>query len=186
MRRAPALVLALAAAAAAAALPAPGRASSPTTPAERFDGPDAQRAAGDFLSDLLSYGDDYSPGLLAVRYVPVFDRAFATIVRFTPSRGHQVVMGKAQNRPDLVAGGSCAAFRLVVEHFTAETLEGLALARQDMRIAVEREDVVQADVCVAAAGDAVRVEVQEVVAGAPAAGRTAFGVPFAEGPAGGI
>jgi hypothetical protein len=177
MRRAPALILAMAAAAAAAA---PAAAST-----ERFEGPGAQQAAGDFLSGLLSYGDEYSPGLLAVRYVPVYDRAFATIVRFAPSRGHQVVMGKLQNRPDLEAGGSCASFRLVVEHFTTETLDGLARARQDTRIAVEREDVVRADVCVAVSGS-VRVEVKEVVAGAPAEGRTAFGIPFAQGPDGGI
>jgi hypothetical protein len=176
MRRAPALLLAIV----ASATVAPAAAST-----ERFEGPGAQQAAGDFLSGLLSYGDDYSPGLLAVRYVPVYDRAFATIVRFSPSRGHQVVMGKLQNRPDLEAGGSCAGFRLVVEHFTTETMDGLARAMQGTRIAVEREDVVQADVCVAADG-AVRVRVEEVVAGAPAAGRTAFGIPFAQGADGGI
>lgn len=179
MRRA----LPLAAALAALAL-APGADARPGT-TERFAGPSAFEAAGTFISQLISYPADYSPGLLAVRYVPVFDRAFATIVRFSQVHGHQVVMGKLENRPDLEAGGSCAAFRVVVEHFTDETREGLAIARGDLRLAIEREDVVEAEICVSPE-NAVRVAVAHVAVATPARGRAAFGIPFAGDASGGL
>jgi len=107
---------------AAPALGAPAS-SAAVGATERFSGPDAAQQAGDYLTGAVAYAHHYNPGLLAVRYIPVHDNAFVTSVRFSPSLGHQVVLSKGWNAPDLQAGGSCADVRITVEHFSAGSLD---------------------------------------------------------------
>jgi hypothetical protein len=152
--------------------------------AERFVGADASAKAGAYIDARLGYASDYTPGMLAVDYVKVYDGAFVTQVRFSPSRGHQVVLGKM-----LTAragdGARCAEFRVIVERFTADSLARLERDKSGVKLFVDSVDTVRGTICVLQPLD-ISVEIAEVRLALPA-DHQAFASPFAigAGPGGG-
>jgi hypothetical protein len=158
--------------------------AGPAAAAERFIGTDASVQAGAYIDARLGYASDYTPGTLAVDYVKVYDGAFVTQVRFSPSRGHQVVLGKMLSaRAD--SGAKCAEFRVIVERFTADSLARLERDKSGVRLYVNSMDTIRGTICVLQPLD-ISVEIAEVRLALPA-GHAAFATPYAisSGPGGG-
>ena len=152
--------------------------------AERFVGADASAKAGAYIDARLGYASDYTPGTLAVDYVKVYDGAFVTQVRFSPSRGHQVVLGKMLSAR-AGSGAMCAEFRVIVERFTTDSLERLERDKSGVRLHVDSVDTIRGTICVLQPLD-ISVEIAEVRLALPA-DHAAFATPFAvgAGPGGG-
>ncbi|MSP47961.1 MAG: hypothetical protein EXQ95_01415 [Alphaproteobacteria bacterium] len=150
----------------------------PAAAAERFIGTDAPATAGAYIDSVIGYPADYTPGRLAVDYVGVYGGAFLTQVRFTPSNGHQVVLGKGLNA--LAANGAtCADFRIIIEKFTTESLEKLERDKSGVQLQVSTFDTVRGVICRLTPKD-ISVEIAEIKLALPA-GWVAFASPFAFG-----
>jgi hypothetical protein len=148
----------------------------PAAAAERFVGADAPTRAGAYIDAKIGYPTDYTPGRLAVDYVGLYGGAFVTQVRFTPSNGHQVVLGKgfdARARD----GATCADFRIVVERFSAASLEKLEREKSGVRLDVVSVDTVRGVICRLTPKD-ISVDISEVRLALPG-GWAAFASPFA-------
>jgi hypothetical protein len=156
----------------------------PVAAAERFVGADASAQAGAYIDSRIGYPPDYTPGKLAVDYVKVYDGAFLTFVRFSPSQGHQVVLGKSLSERAR-SGAVCADFRVVVERFTTESLERLERDKSGVKLQVASMDTVRGTICVLQPAD-ISVEIADVKMALPA-DHAAFASPFAigAGPGGG-
>ena len=152
----------------------------PATAAERFVGADAALSAAAYIDRTLSYPSDYTPGKLAVEYVGVYDGAFMTQIRFTPSNGHQVVLGKGLNARAR-DGSNCADFRIIVEKFSAESLATLERDKSNVPLFVDSVDSVRGIICVLTPKD-ISVDIDEITVARPA-GWAAFASPFAIAPA---
>ncbi len=150
----------------------------PAEAAERFVGADAAGSAAAYIDSRISYPSDYTPGGLAVAYVGVYGGAFMTQIRFTPSRGHQVVLGKGLNAK-AANGAVCADFRIVVEKFTAESLDRLERDKSGVQLQVSSIDTVSGVICQLTPKD-ISVEIAEVKLALPG-GWAAFASPFALG-----
>jgi hypothetical protein len=150
----------------------------PAAAAERFVGNDASTSAGAYIDSAIGYPDDYTPGRLAVDYIGVYDGAFVTQVRFTPSRGHQVVLGKGFNAR-IGNGATCADFRIIVERFSAASLEKLERDKSGVKLEVASIDTVRGVICRLTPKD-ISVEIAEVKLALPA-DWAAFATPFAIG-----
>ncbi len=150
----------------------------PADAAERFVGADAAGSAAAYIDSRISYPSDYTPGGLAVAYVGVYGGAFMTQIRFTPSRGHQVVLGKGLNAK-AANGAICADFRIVVEKFTAESLDRLERDKSGVQLQVSSMDTVSGVICQLTPKD-ISVEIAEVKLALPG-GWAAFASPFAFG-----
>ncbi|MBM3547159.1 MAG: hypothetical protein FJX54_09400 [Alphaproteobacteria bacterium] len=148
----------------------------PASAAERFTGDDASISAGAYIDKAIGYPNDYTPGRLAVDYIGVYEGAFVTQVRFTPSRGHQVVLGKGFNERK-TDGAACADFRIIVERFSAASLEKLERDRSGVKMEVSSVDTVRGVICRLTPRD-ISVEIAEVKLALPA-DRAAFANPFA-------
>ncbi len=148
----------------------------PASAAERFTGDAASTSAGAFIDSKIGYPADYTPGRLAIEYVAVYGGGFLTQVRFTPSNGHQVLLGKGLNEQK-ASGAVCADFRIIVEKFTAESLERLERDRSGVRLDVATVDTVSGVICRLTPKD-ISVEIAEVKLELPA-GWAAFASPFA-------
>jgi hypothetical protein len=153
----------------------------PVAAAERFIGADASALAGAYIDARLGYPSDYTPGKLAVDYVKVYEGAFLTSVRFSPSRGHQVVLGKALNERAR-SGATCAEFRVIVERFSSESLARLERDKSGVSLQVASVDTIRGTICVLQPAD-ISVEIAEVRLALPA-DHSAFARPFAIGGAG--
>lgn len=150
----------------------------PAAAAERFVGNDAPITAGAYIDQAIGYPTDYTPGRLAVDYIGVYAGAFLTQIRFTPSRGHQVVLGKGFNA--LAGNGAtCADFRIIVERFSAASLEKLERERSNVKLDVASVDTVRGVICRLTPKD-ISVEIAEVKLALPA-NWAAFATPFAVG-----
>jgi hypothetical protein len=152
--------------------------------AERFTGADASSQAGAYIDARLGYASDYTPGKLAVDYAKVYDGAFVTTVRFSPSRGHQVVLGKMLSQR-AGSGALCAEFRVIVERFTPDSLARLERDKSGVRLHVDSVDTIRATICVLQPLD-ISVDIADVRLALPA-DHAAFASPFAigGGPGGG-
>ena len=150
--------------------------SLPASAVERFIGDDASISAGAYIDSAIGYPNDYTPGRLAVDYVGVYEGAFVTQVRFTPSRGHQVVLGKGFNERT-GNGAACADFRIIVERFSAASLEKLERDKSNVKLEVASMDTVRGVICRLTPKD-ISVEIAEVKLALPA-DRAAFATPFA-------
>jgi hypothetical protein len=148
----------------------------PASAAERFTGDDASISAGAYIDKAIGYPSDYTPGRLAVDYVGVYGGAFVTQVRFTPSNGHQVVLGKGFNAL-AGSGATCADFRIIVERFSAASLEKLERDKSNVRLEVASVDTVRGVICRLTPKD-ISVEVAEIRLALPA-DWAAFASPFA-------
>jgi len=148
----------------------------PAAAAERFTGDDASTSAGAYIDKTIGYPSDYTPGRLAVDYVGVYEGAFVTQVRFTPSRGHQVVLGKSFNERK-TDGAACADFRIIVERFSAASLEKLERDKSGVRLEVASIDTVSGIICRLTPKD-ISVEIAEVKLAMPA-DWAAFASPYA-------
>ena len=156
--------------------------AAPASAAERFTGVEAAQSAGAYIDKALGYGSDYTPGRLAVDYVRVYDGGFMTTVRFSPSRGHQVVLGKSRNER-IRSGAACAEFRVVVERFTAESLARLERDKSGVIMQVDVVDTVRGTICLLTPAD-ITVSIGEVKLALPA-DHSAFAAPFALATGGG-
>ena len=152
----------------------------PASAAERFVGADAAVSAAAYIDKTLGYPSDYAPGRLAVDYVGVYDGAFMTQIRFTPSNGHQVVLGKGLNARAR-DGANCADFRIIVEKFSAESLQRLERDKSNVQLHVDTVDSVRGVICVLTPKD-ISVEIGEITMAHPA-GWSAFASPFGVAPA---
>lgn len=150
----------------------------PASAAERFVGDAASTSAGAFIDATLGYPADYTPGRLAIDYVGVYGGGFLTQVRFTPSNGHQVLLGKGLNE-QRASGAICADFRIIVEKFTSESLEKLERDKSGVQLHVSTVDTVKGVICRLTPKD-ISVEIAEVKLSVPA-GWAAFASPFAVG-----
>lgn len=150
----------------------------PASAAERFVGDAASVSAGAYIDAKLGYPADYAPGRLAIDYVAVYGGGFLTQVRFTPSNGHQVLLGKGLNE-QRASGAVCADFRIIVEKFTSESLEKLERDKSGVRLYVGSVDTVRGVICRLTPKD-ISVEIDEVKLALPA-GWAAFASPFAVG-----
>jgi len=148
----------------------------PVSAAERFTGDTAATSAGAYIDEKIGYPADYTPGRLAIDYVAVYGGGFLTQVRFTPSNGHQVLLGKGLNERR-ASGAVCADFRIIVEKFTPESLEKLERDRSGVRLDVATVDTVSGVICRLTPKD-ISVEIAEVQLERPA-GWAAFASPFA-------
>lgn len=154
-----------------------GAMPGPAEAAQRFTGQTAQMKAGAYITGHLdAYPDDYSPGYLLIRYLTVYEGAFMSNVRFAPSLGHQVVVGKSISTDDDLEGGDCASFQVVVEHFTGETLDTLERGVMEAPILIERSDELYGRMCARSEQD-FTVEIRRVQLNV-AQNRKAFSIPF--------
>jgi len=145
--------------------------------AKRFTGATAHDEAGAYITrHLADYPDDYSPGYLLIGYLQVYNGSFMSNVRFAPSLGHQVVVGKTKSLDDSLEGGACASFQVVVEHFTEETLDTLARGVLEAPIEIHQADELYGRMCMRSETD-FTVEIRRVRMDV-AQERKAFTIPF--------
>lgn len=150
---------------------------------QSFAGPSAVDQAGRFISAAIGYAHDYDPGRVIVEFIPVFERAFITSARFSPSLGHQVIVSKGENEVD-GEGRACAGFRITIEIFTTESLANLQRRPESGGLRVERSDTVRGRVCIG--GDRIGVRLDDVVLARVEAGRPSFASPYAANAGGGF
>ncbi|MCR9257655.1 MAG: hypothetical protein NXI16_16345 [Alphaproteobacteria bacterium] len=158
--------------------------TAPAEAAKRFTGAAAPDQAGAYITGhLADYPDDYSPGTLLIGYMQVYDGSFMSNVRFAPSLGHQVVVGKTKSHDDDLEGGACASFQVVVEHFKDSTLDTLRRGALDAPIEINRSDELYGRMCMRSKTD-FTVEIRRVSLDV-AADRKAFTIPFSFSSGGG-
>jgi hypothetical protein len=116
-------------------------------PATRFEGTKALEEAARFINRSIGYEFAYDPGRLAILYVPAYQGLTATIVRFSPSDGHQVLFAKGYTKARPDRGGVCAEFQIIIEKFTSDSLEALERDRSGVTMRVAAMDRVAGEIC---------------------------------------